>query len=706
MKKRTLVNILLVFCLLFMLIYSTDAADKYIVRVIYFQPSDAKEVSHATYNKIIKDIQEFFKSEMIRHGFGDKTFKIETNADGTLKIYTVKGRHSGDYYKGGAFTAYYDRVSKEIPFHINNTTNREEQDNIYIVILGGVEVSEHGMTWGGGWTFHKAIGGCAVISETARKLYPHHYTSLIAHEFTHAFGIKHNTDNTSLMGTLPFGGPTHILDFEARLLNKHHLFNDSHILNTPPEITSDLTIRNIDADNISLEAQARSGDDLYHCQVYTGQDYVGSDALHGRSDTIQITVPRGLILNGSTLDGRDLEFEVYDVNGNRGQKTFRNIQLSEPLLEDRDITSIDTEESATYLTLTSNHENAIVPQNSLLEWDGWLGLLWEKTPEGQTPPKPEWYNSPPSHFVNQWDYWFYAVAISRLVYDISDRNYTKFDGYFYMPNPCGSIASVELICIADGKEIYNSGVLRGNQARNKHISFDIPENSETLTITVTDAGDGIACDHFLIANAYLAHSDPKGTQQVSKQSNIKYLALTAENDSSIRAINRPWQWGEHLQSIWEKPFGETLPPKPEGFVHPSQEITDYHTDKWDTFFYSHANSLVIWNISELEYNIFDCYLYIPNPCGDIAAFEIRFLTDYKEIYKIKEARVKDQGKHITFHIPENANLLSLEVFDLGDSACDHYLLANPHLKHVEVYSAPSNPHRTIVTTWGSLKSSD
>ena len=56
-------------------IYSTDAADKYIVRVIYFQPSDAKEVSHATYNKIIKDIQEFFKSEMIRHGFGDKTFR-------------------------------------------------------------------------------------------------------------------------------------------------------------------------------------------------------------------------------------------------------------------------------------------------------------------------------------------------------------------------------------------------------------------------------------------------------------------------------------------------------------------------------------------------------------------------------------------------------------------------------------------------------
>lgn len=541
MKKRTLVKILLVFCLLFILIYSTDAADKYRVRVIYFKPSDAKEVSHVMYDRIIKDIQEFFKSEMIRHGFGDKTFKIETNTNGTLKIHTVRGRHSGDYYKGGAFTAYYDRVSKEIPFHINNTTNREEQDNIYIVILGGVEVSEHGMTWGGGWTFYgDAIGGCAVISETARKLYPHHYTSLIAHEFTHALGIQHNTDNTSLMGTLPFGGPTHILNFEARLLNKHHLFNDSHILNTPPQITGDLTIRNIDTDNISLEAQAGSGADLYHCQVHTGQDYVGSDALHGRSDTIQVKVPRGLILNGSTLDGRDLEFRVYDVNGNRGQKSFRNIRLPEPLLEDT-----------------------------------------------------------------------------------------------------------------------------------RPILIDI-----------------------------------ENTDQVSNQGNIKYLALTAENDNSIRPINRSWQWVQHLQSTWEKPIGGTLPPKPNGFVHPSQDIPNYHTDIWDTFFYSHANSLVVWDISELEYNTFDCYLYLPNPCGDIAAFEVRFLTDHKEIYRIKEARVKDQGKHITFHIPKNANLLSLEVFDLGDSGCDHYLLANPHLKHAEVYSAPPKPHKTVVTTWGSLKSSD
>ena len=39
MKKRTLVNIFLVFYLLFMVIYSMDAADKYIVRVIYFNLS-------------------------------------------------------------------------------------------------------------------------------------------------------------------------------------------------------------------------------------------------------------------------------------------------------------------------------------------------------------------------------------------------------------------------------------------------------------------------------------------------------------------------------------------------------------------------------------------------------------------------------------------------------------------------------------------
>ena len=71
----------------------------------------------------------------------------------------------------------------------------------------------------------------------------------------------------------------------------------------------------------------------------------------------------------------------------------------------------------------------------------------------------------------------------------------------------GTIASVEIICLADNVELYNSGVLRGYQTRNIPISFNIPENIETLTINITDAGDGDGCDHFIFANAKLLHRE-------------------------------------------------------------------------------------------------------------------------------------------------------------------------------------------------------
>lgn len=58
-------------------------------------------------------------------------------------------------------------MSKEIPFFINNTTNRNEQDNIYIIILSGVDViAGVGSTWGRAWNFTGgSLGGTAMISE-------------------------------------------------------------------------------------------------------------------------------------------------------------------------------------------------------------------------------------------------------------------------------------------------------------------------------------------------------------------------------------------------------------------------------------------------------------------------------------------------------------------------------------------------------------
>jgi len=187
----------------------------------------------------------------------------------------------------------------------------------------------------------------------------------------------------------------------------------------------------------------------------------------------------------------------------------------------------------TYLTLTHNAADSLTPVNDKSEWDGWIGIFWERYPNGQLQLRPNGFVKPDTHipYFNDWDHFFYLHAESKLVYDLSDGNhYSAFDAYFFLPNPCGNIASVEIICYADSEEIYNSGKLRKHQTQNINISFHIPDNTETLTIQVTDAADGNACDHYIFGNPRLLHKTEPMTSteryaDVNRDGNVNLVDL-------------------------------------------------------------------------------------------------------------------------------------------------------------------------------------
>ena len=48
-----------------------DAND---VNTIYFKPTDAADIDKQFYDTILKDIQRYYQSEMMRHGFTDITY--------------------------------------------------------------------------------------------------------------------------------------------------------------------------------------------------------------------------------------------------------------------------------------------------------------------------------------------------------------------------------------------------------------------------------------------------------------------------------------------------------------------------------------------------------------------------------------------------------------------------------------------------------
>ncbi len=179
------------------------------------------------------------------------------------------------------------------------------------------------------------------------------------------------------------------------------------------------------------------------------------------------------------------------------------------LIVSENLEDTDIDQDSVALTLSYDISDSLAPINGLQDWDGWGAAgVWEKTPKGSYPPKPHQYLNFPN--MRTWGHWMYSHAPSRIVYDISDKHYTRFDSYFDLPNTgCGGGASVQISCLADDVEIYDSGVL-SIKDRNTRIAFNIPKNTKTLTIKVSDAGNK-NCDHFVFGKPrlfYEAHPEP------------------------------------------------------------------------------------------------------------------------------------------------------------------------------------------------------
>ena len=70
------------------------------VRLVYFLPKDraVRPDRITAFRKIAEDVQQFYADEMERHGYGRKTFTIESNKRGVSVVHRVDGKFNEDYY--------------------------------------------------------------------------------------------------------------------------------------------------------------------------------------------------------------------------------------------------------------------------------------------------------------------------------------------------------------------------------------------------------------------------------------------------------------------------------------------------------------------------------------------------------------------------------------------------------------------------------
>ena len=160
------------------------------VRMIYFLPNDwpyRADVVDSMKTAIVQ-VQSFYVEQMQAHGYGERTFRIETDAQGEPLVHLLDVQHPYSHYVSSQSTIASINDEIERTFDLDA--------NIYLIVLGtnlrrwkdgGADrASGRRRTKTGGWV--QIAGGTMVPGR-----YYHHWghVKLVAHELGHAFGLPH-----------------------------------------------------------------------------------------------------------------------------------------------------------------------------------------------------------------------------------------------------------------------------------------------------------------------------------------------------------------------------------------------------------------------------------------------------------------------------------------------------------------------------------
>ena len=188
------------------------------VRMIYFLPNDRPyraEVVQRMKDEILKT-QTFYAEQMEAHGYGRRTFRVETDAQGAPKVHRMDGKHPDSHYPDNTDRSLFNEVEEVFDLDAN----------IYFIVIDnsiyGIGSGDGEVVGGVGFRRGKN-GGSALVSDGFNW-------ELAAHELGHAFGLDHDfRDDAYIMSYGP--GWDRLSVCHAEYLSVHPYFN----LNIPIE---------------------------------------------------------------------------------------------------------------------------------------------------------------------------------------------------------------------------------------------------------------------------------------------------------------------------------------------------------------------------------------------------------------------------------------------------------------------------------------
>ena len=230
------------------------------VRVVYFLPNDRRPQPdiNIKLDTLIKDVQQFYANEMERHGFGRKTFRIETDRNGKALVHHVRGRFNDTHYQKHTDRRVYEETKERF----------DRSKNIYLFAIdvstevlgfddvGGELCGQGSGGTGGGHGILPASGHCFNVP-------------LTAHELGHAFGLQHDFHNDAYV--MSYGRYRNELSLcHAEWLNAHLYFNSHQTPTDNTETAIKMTSSGASPPNaIRLRFEITDPDGLHQAQLLT-----------------------------------------------------------------------------------------------------------------------------------------------------------------------------------------------------------------------------------------------------------------------------------------------------------------------------------------------------------------------------------------------------------------------------------------------------